>query len=244
MPIQNNFPNKGSAAQQNLVESLIIQAIKQYGCEFYYIPRKLVAVDDVLGEDNLSEFKNAYPIEAYFMNVDNFGGNGAFMSKLGLQIEEQATVAVARRRWDEMVGRFGETILPNRPCEGDLLYFPMSDGLFEIRFVDHQNQFYQLGKLYTYTLKIELFQSNSETMDTGIPAVDEAALERSFDILAKRVMSEGGVDTIATEATDFPIIQEKTKPASRDYDRSEQIKRDSKSALDFDESNPFAEFDA
>src|SRR5881398_2640720 len=133
MPLQNNFP-KGSGSEQNLAERLIIESIKKYGKEFFYIPRKLVAVDNVLGEDNLSEFKSAYPIEAYFDNVDNFGGNGQFMSKFGLQIEEQATITVARRRWQELVGQYGETILPNRPAEGDLLYFPLNDGLFEIRF--------------------------------------------------------------------------------------------------------------
>jgi hypothetical protein len=241
MPLQNNFP-KGSKTEQNLAESLIISAIKQYGAEFFYIPRKLVAVDDLLGEDSLSEFRNAYPIEAYFKNVDNFGGNGVFMSKFGLKIEESATITVARRRWDELVGKFGETILPNRPCEGDLLYFPLTDGLFEIRFVEHQNQFYQLGKLYTYDLKIELFQYNSETIDTGIPAVDEAALERSFDILANRIMTEGGVDPMTNETSEVPVIAERM-PTGRDRDDSPTLIREKNDVLDFDESNPFADFD-
>jgi hypothetical protein len=123
MPLQNNFP-KGSGSEQNLAERLIIESIKKYGKEFFYIPRKLVAVDNVLGEDNLSEFKNAYPIEAYFDNVDNFGGNGQFMSKFGLQIEEQATITVARRRWQELVGQYGETILPNRPAKATFCTSP------------------------------------------------------------------------------------------------------------------------
>lgn len=243
MPLQNNFP-KGSSSEQNLAERLIIESIKKFGNEFFYIPRKLVAVDDVLGEDNLSEFKSAYPIEAYFKNIDNFGGNGVFMSKFGgMRIEEQATISVARRRWDELVGKYGETILPNRPCEGDLMYFPMTDGLFEIRFVDHQNQFYQLGKLYTYDLKIELFTFNSETFDTGIPAVDESALEKSFDILAQRIMQEGGVEEIENENTELPVILERVVEG-RDRDDSPALVREKSSVLDFDESNPFADFDA
>lgn len=243
MPLQNNFP-KGSRSEQNLAERLIIESIRKFGTEFFYIPRKLVNVDPVLGEDNLSEFKSAYPIEAYFDNVDNFGGNGAFMSKFGYQIEEQATITVARRRWDELVGQYGETILPNRPCEGDLLYFPTNDGLFEIRFVDHQNQFYQLGKLYVYKLKIELFQFNSETFDTGVKEVDDAAMERTFDILAKKIMGEDGT-AIADETQDLPIIQERltTKPVDRDYDRSQEFVKEETDVLNFDESNPFADFD-
>jgi hypothetical protein len=183
-------------------------------------------------------------IEGYFDNVDNFGGNGAFMSKFGLNIEEQATITIARKRWNDLVGAAGTTILPNRPCEGDLLYFPLNDGLFEIRFVDHQNQFYQLGKLYVFKLKIELFQFNSETMETGISEVDTLALEKTFDILSQRVMQEDGSGAIERDDEDFPIIEERDKPVDRDYRRNETIKDESKSALDFDESNPFADFDA
>lgn len=242
MPLNPYFP-KGTASEQNLVEDLIIESIKGYGKDFYYIPRSLVAKDDVLGEDSLSEFKNSYLIEAYFDNVDNFGGRGQFMSKFGLNIEEQATITVARRRWNQLVGQHGETILPNRPAEGDLLWFPLSSGLFEIRFVDHQNQFYQLGKLYVYKLKIELFQFSSETMETGVEAVDIMALEKTFDILAQRIMQEGDEGAVEREETDFPLIRELGTPVDRDYRRNEVIKEESKDVLDFDESNPFADFD-
>jgi hypothetical protein len=244
MPLNPYFPTKGTPGETGLVEDLIIESIKDYGCEFYYIPRSLVAKDDVLGEDNLSEFKNSYMIEAYFDNVDNFGGRGQFMSKFGLNIEEQAQITVARKRWDQLVGQYGTTILPNRPCEGDLLWFPLTNGLFEIRFVDHQNQFYQLGKLYVFKLKIELFQFNSETMETGITEVDTLALEKTFDILSQRIMQEDGTGAVEREEEIFPIIEERDKPVDRDYRRNETIKDESKSALDFDESNPFADFDA
>jgi hypothetical protein len=242
MPLNPYFP-RGVATEQNLAEDLIIESIKQYGNEFYYIPRSLVAKDDVLGEDNLSEFKNSYMIEAYFDNVDNFGGRGQFMSKFGLNIEEQATITIARKRWNELVGQYGTTILPNRPCEGDLLWFPLSNGLFEIRFVDHQNQFYQLGKLYVFKLKIELFQFNSETMQTGIDTVDTMALEKTFDILSQRVMQEDGSGAVEREEEDFPLIAERDKPVNQDYRRNETIKDASKDVLDFDESNPFADFE-
>jgi hypothetical protein len=242
MPLNPYFP-QGISSEQDLVEDLIIESIQDYGNDFYYIPRSLVNPDPVLGEDNLSEFKNSYKIEAYFENVDNFGGRGQFMSKFGLNIEEQASLIVSRRRWNQLVGQFGTTILPNRPCEGDLLWFPLSNGLFEIRFVDHQNQFYQLGKLYVYRLKIELFQFNSENFDTGVDAVDTMALEKTFDILQQRIMQEDGSGAVDADDTGLPIIEERDKPVDRDYRRNEAIHDEAKNDLNWDESDPFADYD-
>ena len=152
-----------------------------YGQDFYYIPRQLVAKDNILGEDRLSEFKQAYGIEMYLETVDGFEGQGAFIQKFGLMMEQSATLTVSRRRWDQLVGRFGQTQLPNRPCEGDLLYFPLTKGLFEIKFVQHQDPFYQLGKLYVYKLQVELFQYASEHIDTGHKDIDVFESLKSFD---------------------------------------------------------------
>ena len=138
----------------------------------FYIPRTLVSKDDILGEDRLSEFKHLYPLEMYFENVDSFDGQGAFIQKFGLMMEQSATLVVARRRWEQMIGRHGQTMIPARPCEGDLIYFPLTKGLFEIKFVKHQDPFYQLGKLYVYKLQVELFQYASERIDTGVREVD------------------------------------------------------------------------
>ena len=161
----------------------------------FYIPRTLVSKDEILGEDRLSEFKNAYPIEMYFENVDGFGGNGAFMSKFGLMIEQSATLVVARKRWQQAVSRYGQSILPNRPAEGDLLYFPLTGGLFEIKFVQHQNPFYQIGKLYTYKLDIELFQYASERIDTNYSIINDFESLKTFDI-DPSVTKFGMIDSI------------------------------------------------
>lgn len=168
----NQYFTQGTSSEQNLVEDLIIESLKIYGKNFYYIPRTLVSKDDILGEDRLSEFKNSYQIEMYFESVDSFDGQGAFMQKFGLMMEQSATLVVARRRWEKLIGKKGTTILPNRPTEGDLIYFPLTKGLFEIKFVKHQDPFYQLGKLYVYKLQVELFQYASEKIDTGIPDID------------------------------------------------------------------------
>jgi len=192
---KNPYFKLGTNSEQNVVENLIIECLQIYGQEMFYIPRTLVSKDEILGEDRLSEFKNAYPIEMYFENVDGFGGNGAFMSKFGLMIEQSATLVVARKRWQQAVAQYGQTILPNRPAEGDLLYFPLTGGLFEIKFVQHQNPFYQIGKLYTYKLDIELFQYASERIDTGYNVIDDFESLKTFDIDTS-VTKFGMIDSI------------------------------------------------
>ncbi len=178
---RNVYFSQGTANEQYLIEDIIVESLQIYGQDFYYIPRTLVAKDNILGEDRLSEFKQAYGIEMYLENVDGFEGQGAFIQKFGLMMEQSATLTVARRRWDQLVGRFGQTQLPNRPNEGDLLYFPLTKGLFEIKFVQHQNPFYQLGKLYVYKLQVELFQYASEHIDTGYKDIDVFETLKSYD---------------------------------------------------------------
>ena len=177
----NVYFSQGTKNEQYLVEDLIIESLRIYGQEMFYIPRTLVSKDEILGEDRLSKFTSSFPIEMYFENVDSFAGQGAFIQKFGLMMEQSATLVVARRRWEQLVGRYGQTQIPSRPNEGDLLYFPLTKGLFEIKFVQHQDPFYQLGKLYVYKLQIELFQYSSENIDTGIKEVDVFETLKTFN---------------------------------------------------------------
>jgi len=177
----NPYFSQGISGEQNLIESLIIESLKIYGNEVFYIPRTLVSKDEILGEDRLSQFKTAFPIEMYFENVTGFEGQGAFIQKFGLMMEQSATLVVARKRWSQFVGRYGLTTVPNRPNEGDLIYFPLTKGLFEIKFVTHQDPFYQLGKLYVYKLQVELFQYSSEAIDTGVSEIDEFETLKTFN---------------------------------------------------------------
>lgn len=153
----------------------------------------------------------------YFENVDGYEGQGAFIQKFGLMIEQSATLTVARRRWDQMVGRFGQTTIPTRPNEGDLIYFPLTNAMFEIKFVQHQDPFYQLGKLYVYKLQVELFQYSSEHISTGIKEIDKFEPLKSYDV---------SVETI----TDGPMS----------YGDNEKFQQ---AALDvvFDTNNPFGD---
>jgi hypothetical protein len=173
--------SNGIRSEQLLYEDIIVESISIYGQDFYYIPRTLVGKDEILGEDRLSQFKYAYGIEMYLETVNGFEGQGAFIQKFGLMMEQSATLTVARRKWEQLVGQHGLSILPNRPAEGDLLFFPLTGGLFEIKFVTHQDPFYQAGKLYVYKLQVELFQYSSERITTGNPSIDVFETLKSFD---------------------------------------------------------------
>lgn len=185
---RNVYFSHGTKNEQYLLEDLIVESLSIYGCDFYYIPRTLVGKDEILGEDRLSKFKTAFPIEMYFENVDGYEGQGAFIQKFGLMIEQSATLTVARRRWDQMVGRYGQTIIPTRPCEGDLLYFPLTNAMFEVKFVQHQDPFYQLGKLYVYKLQVELFQYSSEHIQTGLKEIDKFEALKSYDVAVENLV--------------------------------------------------------
>ena len=177
---RNVYFTQGTANEQYLLEDLIIESIQIWGQDFTYIPRTLVAKDEILGEDRLSTFNTSFSIEMYLESVDGFEGQGAMIQKFGLMMEQSATLTVSRRRWEQVVGRYNHGQLPNRPSEGDLLYFPLTGGLFEIKFVQHQDPFYQLGKLYVYKLSVELFQYSSEHIDTGIAEIDAFATLKTF----------------------------------------------------------------
>jgi len=194
----NTYFTQGTRGEQELIEDIIIESLKIYGNEVFYIPRTLVSLDNVLGEDRLSQFKTAFPIEMYFENVDSFGGQGAFIQKFGLTVEQSATLVVSRRRWQQFIGRYNVTNIPTRPNEGDLIYFPLSGGLFEIKFVQHQDPFYQLGKLYVYKLQIELFQYASEFLDTGVEEIDAFETLKTFNTNVTRNGSGGVVAVTVT----------------------------------------------
>lgn len=237
---RNVYFSHGTRNEQLLIEDLIIESLSIYGQDFFYIPRTLVAKDEILGEDRLSEFKSAFPIEMYFENIDNFDGQGAFIQKFGLMMEQSATLTVARRRWEQLVGRFGVTTIPSRPNEGDLLYFPLTKGLFEIKFVQHQDPFYQLGKLYVYKLQVELFQYASEKIDTGLAAVDVFESIKSLDVTVNRLVNEAANGYVLLEDGSYIKMDEQIDQV-QSYGDNAKFEQEALSILDFDENNPFGE---
>jgi hypothetical protein len=166
--------NKTYLPEQNLVEDLTIEAIKIYGHEMYYIPRSMLKRDDLFGESKYSRFTSFKMVEMYMDTTTAFEGGDTF-TKFGFEIRDSVKFTVSKKRFQR------ETTM-GRPLEGDLLYLPISKGLFEVKFVEHENPFYQLGKLYSYQLTCELFQYSEEDFNTGIPEIDAINDETGFKV--------------------------------------------------------------
>jgi len=171
------FNHYENTAEQALHQDLIIEAIKNYGIDVYYLPRKYVNEDVLYGEDTISEFNQAHLIEMYIKTVDGFEGEGDFISRFGLEIRDQVVFSVARRRFDNL-----DITEQDRPREGDVIFLPLNKKLYEIRFVEHESMFYQFGKLPIFDLTCELFQYDDQEIDTGIADIDKVEDENAYAI--------------------------------------------------------------
>lgn len=169
----NPYFKQAVRSEQNLYEDLIIESIKMYGNEAYYLPRTIVSEDPILGDDIPSKFDEGWNIEVYIENVDGFAGEGDLFLKFGIEIRDQATFVVSRRRWRETKGYYTGVLEDGEPSEGDLIYLPMSKSLFQIMHIERESPFYQLGNLPVFKLECELFEYNSEQFDTGIEEIDD-----------------------------------------------------------------------
>lgn len=173
------FNNYDSSQEQTLIEDLIIESIKIYGLDVYYIPRTVVDVDAIFRESDISQYNDAVLLEMYVKNVDGFAGEGDFLSKFGLEIRDEITLSLAKRVYEDEVFHRGFGDASGRPAEGDLIYLPLNQKLFQIKFVEHEAVFYQMGKLQTYDLVCELFEYSDETIDTDIKLIDDIELDNS-----------------------------------------------------------------
>tara|TARA_R110002153_G_scaffold63253_2_gene169862 strand:+ start:25471 stop:26373 length:903 start_codon:yes stop_codon:yes gene_type:complete len=170
---RNPYFSLGSKSEKNLYEDIVIEGLKIYGHDVYYLPRKIINQDGIFNEATLSEFGDSFVIESYIENVDGFEGEGDLLSKFGLEIRDQATLVISNRRWSQLVGRFLEDTTQVRPNEGDLIYIPFVNTLFEIQYVEEETPFYQLQNLPVFKLKIEAFEYSNEAIDTGVEAIDQ-----------------------------------------------------------------------
>jgi hypothetical protein len=186
----NVYFDTGTKPEQNLYEDLIIEQLRIYGQDCYYIPRNMVRDDKVFGEDSLSKFEDAYISVMDVDNVDGYEGEKELMSKFGLDIQDDATFTVARRRWEQFVTVDNNLIVSSRPNEGDLVYWPKGSKLFEITFVDHDDPFYAVHNLPTYKLKCKTFEYSSEELDTGIAEIDAIEDANSLDQLSHQMTLE------------------------------------------------------
>ena len=192
MPTSPYFPTyySGHSGEQNLVQDLVDEQIKLFGSDVYYIPR-IALQDNTLDEIRYSKYQEQFQIEMILQNVMGFGDNAEFISKFGLRITDEIIFRVSTRRWDEEVAANNPTLeIDSRPNEGDLLFFPLTEDIYEIKFVGKEEPFFQFGKIQFYAITAEIYEVGQDDFDTGVAAID--SVEQLFDNAIKLVMDPGG----------------------------------------------------
>jgi hypothetical protein len=206
----NPFFLQGSEGEQGLVQDLVNEQLRMYGIECHYIPRKLVTSSTIMKEVTESRFDQAFPLEAYLMNIDGYAGQGDILTKFGVRVTDEATFVISKERFEEAVAPFleqdDEYTLSNRPKEGDLIFFPLGKRMFEIKFVEHEKPFYQLRKNYVYQLQCELFEYEDEVIDTNVNAIDEVVQTEGY--IARLILSGVGSTATANTTLNFGAVQQ------------------------------------
>ena len=247
----------GNTNEKNLYEDLIIEGLKIYGHDVYYLPRTLVNRDLILGEDSLSKFDDSYLIEMYVETTEGLAGEQELINKFGLEIREETTFMLSKRRWTDAVDSYHTMIKEGRPNEGDIIYYPLMNKFFEISFVEDQEPFFQLGNLPVYKLRARTWEYSSEKLDTGITDIDSAEDQYSLDQLAHQFMLEDGTgalqlenDSVSGDANyfineEYNLQTQSTYAQNLDLDAQAGFNTEDTSddILDFTERNPFGEVD-
>ena len=247
----------GNQNEKNLYEDLIIEGLKIYGHDVYYLPRTLVNQDLILGEDSLSKFDDSYLIEMYVETTEGLAGEQELINKFGLEIREETTFMLSKRRWNDAVDSYHTMIKEGRPNEGDIIYYPLLNKFFEISFVEDQEPFFQLGNLPVYKLRARTWEYSSEKLDTGVADIDSAEDQFSLDQLAHQFMLEDGTGALQLEndsvdgTVNYFINEEYNIQTQSPY--ADNLDLDAQAGfntadtsddiLDFTERNPFGEVD-
>ena len=207
--MRNVFFTHGTRNEQFLQQNLVEEYLKMFGMDILYIPRQLVLEDGVFNEEVISEFDDSYILEAYLENAEGFQGGGDLLSKFGIRQSDEITLIVSQQRFEDLISQFlladNEVKLGTRPQEGDLIYFPLSNNYFEIKFVEHEEPFYQLGKNYVFKLKCELFEYQDEKGD--IFEGDEEIVDTGYTVKYYYIKDSGTTAT-ANTILDGDIVEQ------------------------------------
>ena len=284
MATNKYFNNFAYAREQDLVEDLTIESIKIYGHNVKYLPKTISGIDHLFGEDKLLKYETAADVEMYIKNVEGFEGEGEFMSKFGVQLNDQLTLTVARKRFDQIrteklttevgynylqesantdspsrqfltgnnhtesivletgtTGVNAYSITANRPQEGDLIFFPLVNKIFEIKYVEHEDIFYQTGRLQSYDLRCELFKYSSEQIRTGNTEIDSTETAGTLDTLLYELLLEDGNKLLEEEGDS--LVQEYQLFTQDTGANNSFFQSEGESIIDFSEKNPFSEVD-
>ena len=234
----NNFNN---SQDQLLIENLVMESIKIYGHDMYYVPRRIKNKDEIYGEDSVSEYTMAYEIDMYIRSYDSYEGDGAFLSKFNLEIRDQVTFTVSVRNFTDEIGNY-ESI--ERPREGDLIYLPMADRLFVIKYVNKNAVFYQMGSIQMYDVVAEMFEYSGEKLSTGIAAIDKIERDHSVNMSVHAILAEDGY--IISSDDGYDIVQDQYNFDTQATDSladNDEIEAEADSIINFSEIDPFSEGD-
>lgn len=244
------FNNFGHTESQRLLDSLVVESIRIYGQDVYYLPWRQDTFDNLLSEDDTNYYDTAYAIPMYLKNAEGFINPEALMTNFGLEIRPNIIMSVARFEFDNEITTLENAI--NRPREGDLIYFPLNKRIFQINYVDDKPFFYQHGKLQMYDLTCELYEYSNERFQTGLAEIDDLWTNFSFNAYDYAILTSDG-KAIAT--SDMDIITRSDLASNQDaYDPladNDEIEiesdrdnaNNSLSVIDWSETNPWAESD-
>jgi len=202
---RNSYFLQGSSQEQFLLQDLINEQLKIYGIDVYYIPRKILGTEKLSREVTMSKLDDNFIIEAYLDNFEGYGNNTSIMSKFGIELRNEISLTISKEKFDTYIVEFlkdlkeqdpNEIILDSRPREGDVIFFPLGERLYEIKFVEQEKPFYQLGKNYVYNLSCELLRLEDEIIDTGIEAIDDAMVDEGY--ITTLTLTGSGINATAT----------------------------------------------
>tara|TARA_B100001063_G_scaffold5975_1_gene4443 strand:+ start:815 stop:1723 length:909 start_codon:yes stop_codon:yes gene_type:complete len=231
MPTRNLYFSHGTRSERFLYEDLMIEQLKVFGQEVTYLPRTIVARDTILGEDALSKFEESYSIEMYVENVSGFEGEGDIISKFGLDVRDDITLVVSKRRFDILVDQKSNTLAQDRPKEGDVIYMPVFKKMFEIQFVEDEDPYYQIADIPLFKLKCTTFSYSNERLDTGITDIDVIETNLSTDQLVHQITLETGVGTTGSLLMETPSL------GQLQLDGTDSLSTDSGDALVLDSAD-------
>ena len=244
----------GTTSEQRLYEDLIIEQLKIYGQDVYYLPRKLANKDTIFGEDPASSFDDSYIIEMYVDNTDGYMGEQEIIKKFGLELRDDIRFTLSKLRWETLVKNNGD-LVAERPQEGDLVYFPTTKAFFEIQFVEHEQPFYQQSALHVYKLSCTRWEYSSERLDTGITAIDTVEDNLSVDTMQFQFALENETGSLLLEsdlgAINYFLNEDFTMKTQQPVDDGKAFEDKAGTTttstgddiLDFSERNPFGEVD-
>ena len=250
----NVYFDTGTTSEQRLYEDLIIEQLKIYGQDVFYLPRKIANKDTIFGEDPASSFDDSYIIEMYVDNTDGYMGEQEIIKKFGLELRDDIRFTLSKLRWETLVKNNGD-LVAERPQEGDLVYFPTTKAFFEIQFVEHEQPFYQQSALPVYKLSCTRFEYSSERIDTGVAEIDKVEDALSTDTMNFQFTLENEVGSFVLEssigAIDYLINEDFTMATQQPTDQGQVFETEagtntastSDDILDFSERNPFGEVD-